>query len=110
MKGWLASIVLGMLLQGGAVFGLASRDRVRAAMSAALAELTTPVLAYLVLPSIGVPLRGRQVLALGVVGSIVVELCFYVALIPSLRRLHALGVCVAGNVLGLWLSSFVSSW
>ncbi len=105
MSAWFTAVVLGMLLQGGAVAALVARDRARAAGLACLAELASPALAYLVLPSLGLGLPGARLVQLGVTASIAIELAWYAALIPSLSIWRAALVCLAGNVGGLWLSS-----
>lgn len=106
MTSWWLSIALGMLLQGGAVAALAARDRARSALLACVAELASPVLAFLVLPSLGLAAWGTWVVTAGLAASIGLELGFYAALIPSLAAGRAALVCVAGNVAGLWLSSW----
>ncbi|MCC6645733.1 MAG: hypothetical protein IT374_09200 [Polyangiaceae bacterium] len=108
MRAWTTAILLGFLLQGGAVAALSSRGRARAAALACVAELASPVLAFLVLPSLGLSLPGARVVQLGVLVSFAIELGFYVALLPAISAGRAALVCACGNVAGLWLSSALS--
>ena len=107
MIAWLVAIALGMALQGGTTYVIAARERVRSALLAAIAELASPVLGYLVLPSLPLPVHGRHVFELGLLATVVIEWLFYVALISALSVWQSLGVAVGGNLLAVWLSSLV---